>query len=362
MNQSSHNVVLEHNLKDALLRVLQQVSWLRVVEVQNQPPFNWLIRLQCRNKTKIILGILVKAELSPSKFIASGYAKNIGASSVIPILALPLVSPRMAEICQAKGWNWLDTAGNYRLEIPDLILLQSTGHKATDKRPRPVANLSSAEAGNVIQALLLAGRDATWTQRELQAQATVSLGLVNKVVGYLRDEAFVEFQAGDKIRLKDPVSLLLAWRDAYRFSQHQRLSYFTLLRGNDLTDALYNAGLEGNIAYASFSAADRLQASHVRQSKTWLYVEKSLLEKLVEYTQAQPVGTGDNLVLLVPNNLGVFVPGEQSGIGIDEPRISCTNLVRTYVDLWHSGGRGQEAAEALFEQCIKIAWEVRVMI
>jgi hypothetical protein len=40
-------------------------------------------------------------------------------------------------------------------------------------------------------------------------------------------------------------------------------------------------------------------------------------------------------------------------------RLACTNEVQTYVDLWHSGGRGQEAAEALLKQRLQPEWKVR---
>jgi hypothetical protein len=39
--------------------------------------------------------------------------------------------------------------------------------------------------------------------------------------------------------------------------------------------------------------------------------------------------------------------------------MACTNTVQTYVDLWHSGGRGQEAAEAVLEQRLKPEWKAK---
>ena len=39
--------------------------------------------------------------------------------------------------------------------------------------------------------------------------------------------------------------------------------------------------------------------------------------------------------------------------------MACTNIVQTYVDLYHCGGRGEEAAEALLEQKLKPEWKRR---
>lgn len=49
------------------------------------------------------------------------------------------------------------------------------------------------------------------------------LGLINKVICYLRDQAWIDVSTDRGFRLCDPMSLLLAWRDAYRFDRHQRM-------------------------------------------------------------------------------------------------------------------------------------------
>ncbi len=52
----------------------------------------------------------------------------------------------------------------------------------------------------------------------------------------------------------------------------------------------------------------------------------------------------------------------QEGGTMGEQRLSCTNPVQTYVDLFHCGGRGEEAAEALLEQNLKRAWKARGLL
>ena len=74
-------------------------------------------------------------------------------------------------------------------------------------------------------------------------------------------------------------------------------------------------------------------------------------EKLAE---AKPVDSGENLVVLIPDDDGVFYLGDGGTTG--EHRMACTNLVQTFVDLWHCGSRGQEGAEALLEQSLKPQW------
>ena len=190
-----------------------------------------------------------------------------------------------------------------------------------------------------------------------ECQPGVSLGLVNKIARHLRDEHYVEYLPlpDEGLRLRDPLGLLAAWRDAYRFDRHERRGYFTLLQGRRLQEALagVDARTGGFAAYAAFSAAD-FQAPHVRQPKTWLFVGAKHLPLFEKLAEAKPVESGENLVVLIPDDDGVFFLGDGGRMG--EHRLRCTNVVQTYVDLCHSGGRAEEAAEALLNQRLKPEW------
>jgi hypothetical protein len=357
-------------LKTALQRRLgelwEEISWLQGVEVNaasaaqggKDAGFDLESRLPLPGGGKTRLCIEVKGVLRPgdvarlAEQVKSGLPE--GASFV---LALPWVSERLADLCAQRGWSWYDLAGNCRIDVPGLLHLSHTGNPPVHERPRSKGSLRTAEAARVVRALLHPEHlPMRWTQRDMQkhCQPGVSLGLVNKVVRYLIDEAYLTELEGGGFRLTDPVKLLQAWRDAYRFERHQRLSFFTLLQGRKLQDALASLDVEagGRAAYASFSAAE-FQAPHVRQPKTWLFVAHEMLPRLQSLAEAKPVDSGENLVVLMPEDDGVFYLGESVGEG----RMRVTCAVQTYADLWHSGGRGQEAAEALLNQRLIPAWK-----
>ena len=67
--------------------------------------------------------------------------------------------------------------------------------------------------------------------------------------------------------------------------------------------------------------------------------------------EAKPVDSGENLVVLIADDGGVFYR-----MDVGNSRLACTNSVQTYVDCAHSGGRGAEAAEAVLQQRLKPAW------
>jgi hypothetical protein len=311
------------------------------------------------------LRVHVKKDLRPGVF--PGWAENkrpVSKGMAVPVLALPSVSPRLADLCKQAGWSWYDLAGNCRIVVPGRLHIERSGIAAVRRPPPPGANLGTAAAARVLRALLSpahAGRE--WTQRGLQTKTcwdeSVSLGLVNKVIRYVRDEGFVEEVVTGGVRVRDPGGLLAAWSKAYRFERHERHSYFSLLKGAELRKALYLVGGDagGMAAYAAFSAAER-QAPHVHQPKTWLYIAADFLDSLIRHTRAKEVDSGENMVVLIPDDPGVFLSfAADSYVG--EAVLCCTDPVQTYVDLLHCGGRGEEAAKALLDQKILPAWKPR---
>ena len=363
---------LERALAQRLRELLAGVTWLKGWQVEIDPTEyrtgpDIKATLPLPNGGKAELWVVCKSNPRPHQ-ISFDRTQDLPSQSKrqnrVWVLAAPFVSPRMAQLCQQLRWSWFDLAGNCHLSMPDAFQLERTGQPPVHRVPKAGANLSTPEAARILRALLAtdnAGRK--WTQRDLQlhARPNVSIGLVNKVVRHLRDEAFVEDVPDGGFKLRAPVELLTAWRDAYRFDRHQRRNYFTLLQGRRLQEAL--AKLEsltgGHAAYAAFSAAD-IQAPHVRQPKTWLYVGADWEDNLREVAEAKLVDSGENLVVLIPEDDGVFYLGEGGTVG--EQRLSCTNPVQTYVDLFHCGGRGEEAAEALLEQNLKRAWKGRGLL
>lgn len=363
---------LEEALAKKLQELLGQVKWLHDWHVERvgkeaDHPFDLLVNLPSPAGGQVALCVECKIDFRPSMFpllmknmgLPSGYPKM-----VVRVLALPFISRRVADLCKEYGWSWFDLAGNHFLDAPGIFRLQSTGQATVLKPLRSTANLSTPEAGRVIRALLHPEHTGKrWTQRYLAEHFGVlkhpirqpSLGLVNKIIRYLREEAFIDEEPTGGFMVRDPLKLLFAWRDAYRFDRHERRGYFTLLQGNKLREKLALLGLySGGFAlYASFSAAE-VQAPHVRQSKTWLYMQAQQIAQFEELVEAKQVDSGDNLVVLIPDDEGVFYLGD--GGNLSENRLACTNEVQTYVDLCYCGGRGQEAAEAVLEQCLKPKW------
>lgn len=353
----------EKELAEKLRELLQGVRWLQNWKIQSKSfdsDMKWDIAVGPGDRTAFV--VECKAQLAPSQFLQFAQRRRQSVlDDAVPVLAMPRISERMAELCQAEGWGWFDLAGNCHLEIPGTLLLERIGHEPAPIAKSNEANLGTPESGRVVRALLApenAGR--LWTQRAVVDHfhslplpiPSPSLALVNKVVQYLRDQALIETLPQKGFRVTDPAALLQLWTKLYRFGRHIRRRYFTLLRDQPIAQRLLDLEPSAHacLAFCAFSAAN-LQAPNVRQPRTWLFVAPEFESAVIARLEASPVDTGDNLVVLTPDDLGVFY-----GLERRSNSLACTNPVQTYVDLRHAGGRGDEAAEAVFLQCLKPRW------
>jgi hypothetical protein len=242
-----------------------------------------------------------------------------------------------------------------------LLYIDRKGNEPVHRTARPDANLGTPEAAQVIRALLKPEHNVlNWSsQRELQGQTKpgVSLGLVNKMVSFLRSEGHLVDKPNEGFSVPDKANLLAAWRDAYRFDRIPKVEWFTLLKSSEIEAALrnINSGNITRIAWAAFSASER-QAPMVRQHKYWLMASDDHIDWAVDELKAKPVGTGANLVLMTAPDLG-YLDGAQE----EDQAGPCTHPLQTYVDTWHAGMRGQEAANAVLERRLKPTWQKAVL-
>ena len=326
--------------------------------------FDLSARIGLPKGNQVELWVKCKDMPKPSRFpyvnLTNRFQKDGSKKVLVPTLAAPYISPRMAEMCEKHGWSWFDLAGNCRITVPGIFHLEKTGNKPVHSRPKKgEANLSTHESARILRVLMNpenAGQ--RWTQRELRdaCEPKVSLGKVNTLVSYLREQAYVLDQNVGGVCMHDYEGLLGEWRKAYTYKEHRQLNGFTLSNPKVISQKLAELRSDlpenGPLAYlASFSTADQL-APNVRQSRIWVYTRPRDTRQIIKALEAKEVDSGANLVVLEAADEGVF-----DGIFAGSDDIPMTSALQCYLDLWQAGGRGQEAAEAILEKCLKPKWE-----
>jgi hypothetical protein len=199
---------------------------------------------------------------------------------------------------------------------------------------------------------MLSQPDKGWQVRELadDDQVEVSPGLVVKVKRALIDEGYV-VEREKRAYLRDPIGLLNAWAAKYPGPAEEIPLYF---RGEPAT-AEESVGRwcrtnKLQYALAGFSAAWRL-APEVRYPAAAVYLDdrgfdRELLEQLAGKFGGKRVDTGPNLYLWRAFDRSVFAGSTNKGQA-EQP---VTSALQSYLDLKQAAGRGEDAANAIFEK------------
>ena len=276
-----------------------------------------------------------------------------------PVLFTSYISPESASICKQYKVGYLDLAGNCHLAF-DEVYIHQEGFENPFKEERGDPYLFDPKGERVLRALLdtdNAGRK--WRLRDVvqEARPGVSLGHVHKIVTALCNHEYVK-SSNEGFTLVRPEALLIEWSRHYRLSRSTVRRFHSLLPSYELGRSLTGHVVQisenepGTIAaFASFSAAARIQQTeHVRQHRHFLYL-KGDLSLLIKALSLEEVDSGENIVVYCPYDDGVFYHGCSSR---DEGYYTCP--VQTYVDLQSAEGRGPEAAEYLLDTVLRKVW------
>ncbi|CAN7559836.1 type IV toxin-antitoxin system AbiEi family antitoxin [Variovorax sp. LjRoot84] len=266
---------------------------------------------------------------------------------VTPILIAPYLSAQAQDLCREFDVAYLDLEGNARLAFGTFFVSRQFAKKPVVER-RELRSLFKPKSVQVLKVMLREPSRA-WRVAELAEVAGVSLGHVSNVRSSLLDREWAQL-ADDGMYLATPDALLDAWREAYEPPAGQREAFYTPLHGASFEVALRATSAEGagQIALSSFSAAQWL-APFGRTGTHYFYADKAGVERLQSSLKLTTASKGENVVVTVLDDLGLFRDTVQPA-----PGVVCTSAVQTYLDLAAAGERGREAAEHLRQE--RLQW------
>lgn len=260
----------------------------------------------------------------------------------IPVLIAPYLSPAARALCREKAVAYLDLQGNAWMAFGGVFIERLVADKPVAER-RELRSLFKPKSAQVLRIMLRAPGRA-WRVTELAEATGISLGHVSNVRAGLLDREWA--QASNKgLFLSEPNALLDAWRGVYEPPPGERMRFYSALHGSALEDAARStlsakAG-QGRAVFASFSAAHWL-APYGRTGTQYFYADHGGLARIQSALKLSPATKGENIVVTLPKDDGVFFDAEEPA-----PGAFCTSPVQTYLDLSAAGERGQEAAQHL---------------
>jgi Transcriptional regulator, AbiEi antitoxin, Type IV TA system len=269
--------------------------------------------------------------------------------SATAVVVAPYLSPESREMCIQSGVSYLDFEGNARLAFGPVFIDRIRANK-----PSPdVRELKSLFRSKSAQILRVLFRDPNrgWKVADLAKAAAVSLGHASNVRAALLNREWGQL-TDDGLCLRGPSDVLNAWKEAYIPPVSERLAFYTTLHGSllesrvkEFFDLMPN---NAQTALGSFSAAEWI-APYGRTNTLFLWSQQKDVEEIRQRFQLSPSGKGENVVVSLTQDSGVFFD-----MFVAEGRIRCTSPLQTYLDLAKSGERGGEAAEHL--RRMRLSW------
>jgi hypothetical protein len=267
----------------------------------------------------------------------------------VPLLCSPWISPRVAELCREGEVSYLDAAGNCRIRAPGLFISIS-GRQAVPVRKVREIDVFSPKSSRIVR-VLLTHPFRSWQVQELASEARVSLGLVSKVKASLLDQAFVQEQER-RLLVRDPVALLQAWSAHYN-NRARPVPLFVAAKPKEAEErvAAWCDANRSRYALTQFSGAWRTSPM-VRYDRSTIYLlaedlEPRSISRIQEFISGKIVDSGINLTLWLTEDQAVFYGMRKVG------GVNVVSPLQLYLDLKSLVGRGEEAAQEVYERDIR---------
>src|SRR5262245_21853214 len=169
-------------------------------------------------------------------------------SSAYGVIVVPSISERGGKLCEEEGVGYVDLQGNASIKFNGIFI--KTVAAKNGKRPRGRTRTLFAPVSTRFVRALLTEPERHWKLQELAAATHMSLGQAHKVKQALLDQEFVAMERQRRLFVKEPSSLLDAWREAYRYEQNNVLSLFSLEKLPTIEEKVRRYCETRNVRYA----------------------------------------------------------------------------------------------------------------
>lgn len=361
--ENEHEILNE--VKPTLEALLTPVPFINGFDLQIESKLtsgryiDFIAELKIDNRNIKLIGE-VKKVLQPRYALdavrqVKEYCSYFIEDSAYPVVVSEYISPQSAEILTKENVSYFDLAGNCRLCFANVYIVKE-GKKSKRSEKRGVKSLFGLKSSRMLR-LMLSSPLKAWQVKELSDLAELSLGQVSNIRRALLDQHYAI--AGEKrgIYINQPGALLDRWKRVYKKNIANHAStFYTLMPADERLSRARKAMAAAEeqmagIMYSGLSSA-RWMAPFVKPTSDHFYADKLGIELLRKYLELEPVGIGPNVIIEQPKDPFIFKEVINCSQGLN-----CTSAVQTYLDLYVSGEREQEAAEYLEMNVLKEMWQ-----
>ena len=259
----------------------------------------------------------------------------------IATVVVPFMGEAGAQACREAGVSWFDLSGNADIRATGLLVHVEGKPNRFLRRGRPGNPL--APKGSRVARWLLMHPDEAFQQRDIAKAAAVDEGLTSRVVRWLQERDLVAKDDRGAWRVKDPGTLLEAWREVYDSGRYRVIRGILGARSSDEVMQKLATELDRRRAgYAMTGLAGAwLLTRHATFRSVSLLLRESPPASLLNDLGLLDEPRGANVWLVVPGDEAVFLGSRvESGFW-------CAHPLQVYLDLKSQPERATEAADEL---------------
>jgi hypothetical protein len=271
----------------------------------------------------------------------------LGAQDTYGIIIAPYLSDASRRICKEAGVGCVDLAGNALLSFQS-IFIDKTGIPNPFAATRAAKSLFFPKSSRVLR-VLLANPSKKWYVENISKEAKISIGLASRIKQALLAKEWIT-EENRQVFLSKPETAIAEWAANYSYTLSESYSYYSGLKEEGLAASIQKACQKRGWEYglALFTGARRV-APFVTFPRFFAYIKGDIID-LAKSLQFKKVESGANVTLLSPYDDGVFY-GQQ-----DVKGVKVVSNIQLYLDLKSYMGRGEEAAQFIFDERIKPGW------
>lgn len=268
---------------------------------------------------------------------ATGTKRN----DVIPLLAVPYMTPTGTEHCENAEVSWLDLSGNAHIVAPGLRIHVEGKPNQYTRRGRP-SNIFAPKSSRVARHLLRFP-DRTFLQKEIAQQTGLSEGYTSRVVGRLEEVRLLYRDDNGRVGVRDPDLLLDSWHEKYAFEKHHiQRGTVAAHSGEELLHKVAKTLTHRDISYATTGLSGAWLVDGFASFRTaTFYLRTAPTDEDLQALNFHEGSRGANLWLVMANDEGIFH-------GVDRRRdIVHVHPLQIYLDLKGHPERSDEAGSHL---------------
>jgi len=340
------------NAKKSLESTLSEIPFVQIKEIKSNvrvdnKEVDFMLKVLISGKpTKFIVEVKSQGEPRMIRMATAQIQTYLQADpNAYGILVAPYLSDTSRRICKDAGIGCIDLAGNAFLSFKKIYI-----DRSGIPNPFPAARLSksvfSPKSSRILR-VLLSDLTKRWYVKEISQAAGISIGLTSRVKQALLEKEWIK-EKKKRFYLVKFEEVLDEWVKNYSYTKNQSFSFYSSLSEDQLEEAIKKECVKNKCKYGLglFSGARKV-APFVRSLRFFAYIGGDI-ETIAKHLQLKKVETGPNVTLLRPYDEGIFYALQNiSGINV-------ISDIQLYLDLKSYKGRGEEAAQAIFEQRLKL--------